>query len=208
MTPKISARGCIKYAWGAVMAIPGKFMAIAFITLIFQFLPIFFQDIAIIGGIIQITCMVIGYWIQMGFIIVALKVIDGKSFEVMDIFPMNLNLFLKYIGTMIVFFVIVFVGFLLLIIPGLIWGYKYALSPTIMIDKNVKVMDAIRSSGVITYGYKWKMFQLMMLIVGINILGFICLGVGLLITMPMSAMAMAKFYRSLPGVSGSAAVPA
>ncbi len=180
---------------------PGKFMALGFLILLVQFGPIFLMKVPVMGGALRILGMVLQYWMQMGMIMIALKVFDNKPFQIMDIFPMNLELFLRYIGCMILYFVIVFGGLLLLIVPGVIWAYKYMLAPTIVLDKNMRVMDAIKMSGKISDGSKWKLFCLMMLIVGINMLGFLCLLVGTMITIPMSALAMIYAYRKLTDTS-------
>lgn len=201
MTPKFSARESIKYSWNKAMENPGKFMALGFLLLLVQFGPVFLQKIPGVGGPIRFVGMIIQYWMQMGMTLIALKVIDGKSFQIMDLFPMNLELFLRYIGCMILYFLIVMGGFLLLIVPGFIWAYKYMLAPTLVLDKNMKVMDAIKLSGRISDGSKWKLFCLMMLIVGVNILGAICLLVGLTLTITMSGLAMVYAYRKLSDTS-------
>ncbi len=201
MTPKFSAREAVKYSWNKVMENPGKFMALGFLILLVQFGPIFLMKIPVMGGPLRILGMVLQYWMQMGMIMIALKVFDSKPFQVMDIFPMNLELFLRYIGCMILYFLIVMGGMLLLIVPGVIWAYKYMLAPTLVLDKNMKVMDAIKLSGRISDGSKWKLFCLMILIVGVNILGALCLLVGMTLTIPMSGLAMVYAYRKLADTS-------
>lgn len=180
---------------------PGKFMALGFLLLLVQFGPMFLQKIPGVGGPIRIVGMIVHYWMQMGMTLIALKVADGKSFQIMDLFPMNFELFLRYIGCMILFIVIIIGGTLLLIVPGVIWAHKYLLASMIVLDKNMRPMEAIKMSGRITDGSKWKLFCLMLLITGVNILGAICLLVGLTLTIPMSAIAMVYAYRKLTDTS-------
>jgi uncharacterized membrane protein len=57
------------------------------------------------------------------------------------------------------------------------------------------IMDAIKKSGELTYGSKWRLFKLSLLLIGVNILGALCLGVGLLVTIPLSWISLAHAYR-------------
>jgi uncharacterized membrane protein len=56
---------------------------------------------------------------------------------------------------------------------------------------------ALKESARITKGEKWNIFLLVLIFLGINILGVLALGIGLLITAPMSAIGIAYVYRKL-----------
>ena len=55
---------------------------------------------------------------------------------------------------------IIMVGMILLIIPGIVWGLKYSLCLIIALDKKLSPTQAIKLSGKITQGYKAKLFLL------------------------------------------------
>jgi len=62
---------------------------------------------------------------------------------------------------------------------------------------NVEVMDAIKDSWKMTKGYKWKLLWLGIVVFFFNILGFLALGIGLIITLPVSSIIMTAAYKSL-----------
>lgn len=65
---------------------------------------------------------------------------------------------------------IVLVGVVLFIIPGIIWGLKYSLSMVAILDKRLSPVEAVRFSGKITSGYIGKLFVLFILFFGVAIL--------------------------------------
>lgn len=115
------------------------------------------------------------------------KLFDKKNWgQVVNVFVVQLLVGLIVLG-----------GFLLLIVPGIIWALKYSQASILVIDKKMDPLAAIKKSGEITKGYKGNIFVLGLALVGINILGALCLVVGLLWTMPLSMLAGVYVYRML-----------
>lgn len=96
-------------------------------------------------------------------------------------------------------FLLLFLG-LLLIVPFVFVALGLMFSKYIMIENkggNVEVMDAIKDSWKMTKGYKWKLLWLGIVVFFFNILGFLALGIGLIITLPVSSIIMTAAYKSL-----------
>ena len=68
-----------------------------------------------------------------------------------------------------------------------------------IVDKGMKVGESFKKSAEITKGYKWKLFFLGFILIGINILGLLCLGVGLFITVPWTSLLTPIIFRKLCG---------
>jgi uncharacterized membrane protein len=66
-----------------------------------------------------------------------------------------------------------------------------------VIDKNLEPVEAVKTSWRMTKGNVWNLFFFGILLGLINILGFLCLIVGLFITVPLSMLATAFVYRKL-----------
>ena len=49
-------------------------------------------------------------------------------------------------------------AFLMGIIPGIVLSYAWALAIYLFIDKDLHALDALRKSNELTYGNKWRMF--------------------------------------------------
>ena len=97
---------------------------------------------------------------------------------------------------------IMFCGFLLLIIPGIIWAIGFQLAPYFVVDKGMDPLEALKKSWAATRGAKWNLFLFGLLLGLINMLGFLALMVGLLFTLPLSMVAMAYVYRKLAVQAG------
>jgi|TARA_B100001540_G_scaffold284019_1_gene275990 hypothetical protein len=92
-------------------------------------------------------------------IAMAISIARNESFTVEALFS---HKYRKLIGPMFLLWgislVAILLGFLFLIIPGLILAMAWSLAPYLIIDKNLDVMDALKVSYKITYGKKGILF--------------------------------------------------
>jgi len=69
---------------------------------------------------------------------------------------------LPMIGTFwlatILIYIVTFFGFILLIIPGFIFLVKYGFADFVVMDTDLGPVEALKRSGEITYGHKWRVF--------------------------------------------------
>ncbi len=105
--------------------------------------------------------------------------------------------FWRYLGTMILYSLICLGGFLLLIVPGIVWGVKFKLSLYFVVDKGLGPVAALKASSRTTMGAKWELLGFSILCGMINLLGIFCLFVGLFATYPTVLVANALVYRQL-----------
>jgi len=133
--------------------------------------------------------------IGIGIIKIAIEFIDKKVPEYKDLFYYQpiVNYFIVALLTGL----IVVVGLILLIIPGIYFGLRLKFAVYLVIDKNLGPVEAIKKSWKMTKGNVWNLFFFGFLLGLINILGFLCLIIGLFITVPLSMLATAFVYRKL-----------
>ncbi len=86
-------------------------------------------------------------------------------------------------------------GLLLLIIPGVFVAVKFYFFDIIIVDKKLGPIGALQRSWNITKGRWWSVFGLLILLILFNLAGMLALLVGLLVTVPVSWMAMVCAYR-------------
>ena len=87
---------------------------------------------------------------------------------------------------------------LLLIIPGIVKSYSYAMSEYILYDNpNIGADDAIKRSMEMMKGKKLKLFLLDLSFIGWFILAMLTFGIGLLLLVPYLYTARAAFYEDL-----------
>ncbi|MDP3402631.1 MAG: DUF975 family protein [bacterium] len=107
--------------------------------------------------------------------------------------------FWKFLGTSLLAGLMILGGLILLIVPGIIVGLMLAFVGYIVIEENLGPIDAIKRSVALTKGNRWKLFQLSLSLVVLNILGLLALLVGLFVTIPISFIAMVYAYQALKG---------
>ena len=130
----------------------------------------------------------------------AFAYVNKGSFSFDDIFEgLTLKKFIYFVVAMFLVGLSVIGGFILVIIPGIIFAIRLAFVKYIIIDKETKPMQALRESKKITKGYRWKLFWFFLVILLINILGIICLVVGVFYTAPLTALATVIAYKKLSG---------
>lgn len=93
--------------------------------------------------------------------------------------------------------ILTFIGFLLLVIPGVIIMLMLFFAGYIVIDKGLGGVESLKASKNLVSGYKGKLFGFLFVLGLLNLAGFLALGVGLLVTVPISSVAAAFFYRNL-----------
>lgn len=87
---------------------------------------------------------------------------------------------------------------MLLIIPGLVKVYSYALTPYILVDyPELSANQAINLSRKMMKGHKFDLFYLHLSFIGWGILSIFTLGVGLLWLMPYMSTSQAAFYQKV-----------
>ena len=118
-------------------------------------------------------------------------------------FPFKNN----YLGTVLAMFLkdlLIGVGFILLIIPGIILSFSYRLVPYIMVDMpGISATDALKQSRAMMKGHKWNTFVYDLSFIGWFILSVITVGiVGLFYVNPYKQNADAALYESIKLANG------
>ncbi len=117
--------------------------------------------------------------------------------RIMDIFDYN---FLKVIGLAIVRDIIIVLWSFLLIIPGIIKAYSYAMALYVYRDNpNIGIMEALRKSERIMKGHRWKLFKLHISYWLWYILALFTFGIALIYIFPWINTAQVLFYEEIKG---------
>lgn len=117
--------------------------------------------------IYQIFWNIVGPSVSMGGAYYFLNIIRGHRANIKD-FIAAFRHFVVVWFTSLLFGLIVVAGFLLFLIPGIIWSIKYGTGLVSVLDKKLSPLQAFRFSAKITNGFKRKLFAL-------NFLAIICI---------------------------------
>ena len=94
--------------------------------------------------------------------------------------------------------VFAFLWGLLLLIPGIIASYSYAMTPYIMVERPALTpMEAITASKELMQGHKWELFCLDFSFIGWDLLAALTLNLGHLFLNPYKNAAYTAFYRNI-----------
>lgn len=154
------------------------------------------EDAAGIALFLRIIQVVLQTIVSIGLINIQLKFLEGQKPEFGELFKFQKH-FWRFLGASILYGLLVVAGFLLLIVPGVYWAIKYQYFGYCIVDRDAGVMDSFKQSAHITETVKWKLLGFGILVGLINILGFLCLIIGLFATVPTTMMATAAVYRNL-----------
>lgn len=122
----------------------------------------------------------------------------GKGVALIDLFTGFTDSFGNALVTWILESVFTFLWFLLLVIPGIIKSYSYAMTFYILQDNpDMGANDAITESRKMMNGHKLDLFLLDLSFIGWYILGALCFGIGLFFVVPYHYQAKANFYESI-----------
>jgi uncharacterized membrane protein len=207
--PKFYIGEVINSAWQKLIQNIWYFVGIAIVyTLInlspeiLSFLVEGLSDRVKVGGIYigLVSVMLFVFFVlqiitSLGIINIALLSVDNKETRFSSLFNV-MPVFLNYIAGSILYVIIIWVGLILFIIPGIIWQIKFGLFPYYILE-GAGPIEALKKSGQVTYGSKWRIFALILVLILINIVGAILFFVGLVITIPLSILTMASVYRKL-----------
>lgn len=134
--------------------------------------------------------------IRIGYNKILLRIHDGENPKFTDIFK-EYKTFWKYFAVSILFQLIVLLGLIFFIIPGIILLVRLSFSLLIVIDTKIGPITAMKESRAITKDSFLKLFFFWIIIVFINFIGLMIFGIGLLITIPMTTLAVIHVYRTL-----------
>ena len=92
---------------------------------------------------------------------------------------------------------LVIIGFIMLIIPGIIVACRLVFVPFLVMDKNMNPMKAVEKSWEMSKGHGWEVFFMAILSVFIFIGGAIVFIVGAIVSIVWIHAAFATFYQAV-----------
>lgn len=164
-------------------------------TLLLVLIQAALQAVPILGSLASIA---VSGPLNAGYYFVALQMRRGQPVEFRDFFN-GFNFFLALLLAGLVSSVLIFIGFLLLVLPGLYLAVSWIFTVPLIVDKRMDFWQAMETSRRLV-GKQWfSLFGFALVLGLINIAGFLALIVGLLITVPLSLAATAVAYDEIVG---------
>lgn len=142
----------------------------------------------------ELAMQVVSIFISLGATRFGLNLVSGRSVGIGQIFGEGDKL-LRGIGVSILLGLMIVVGLLCLIVPGIWLALKYGQAMTVLVDRNCGVIEAFKYSSKITEGHKFKLMLLGTAAVGVILAGLIALLVGVVFAYPVAGLSWVIGYR-------------
>lgn len=135
--------------------------------------------------------------LSVGFAYFSLSISRGETPHFFQLFE-GFNVFGKSFLANLCYTILVFVGIVLLIIPGIVVGIALSMTFYIIADQpELSFSECLNESWNLTSGYRFKLLGLTLRFFPWYLLGLLCLGVGVLLVIPWHYVTVARFYEEL-----------
>jgi uncharacterized membrane protein len=156
----------------------------------------------ITAGIVVLQVLGFFYWLLLfpifsyGVDWIYLKAIRDKEIDIKEMF-IGFNNYVNIILAHLLATAIIGIGFIFLIVPGIIFACRLVFVPYIVLDRNLDAVKAVEKSWQMTAGHGWKIFGMGVLSFFIIVLGLILLIVGVFPAAMLVSSAFASLYHSI-----------
>jgi uncharacterized membrane protein len=172
-------------------------MVIAFIAeSIFQVPNQTIDDSPGLSVVIWLVSFAVSTFVQMGWARVTLRFVDEGQAELADLFNAY-PVYLNFLIATLIFTVALAIGFLLLIVPGIIVLLWFGFYQYVIVDRGLGPIEGLMRSMQLTEGVRMRLLLFGLVFIGLNLLGVAACFVGLFVSIPVTMMASAYIYRRL-----------
>jgi hypothetical protein len=183
----------LKTGWGLFMQYPVGFSGFCLLTL---FIQVALRVVPYIG---PVAAFAVTSPLFLGNFIVCAKLLQGQPVSFRDFFA-GFQYFLPLLLLSLVAGLFIAIGMVLLIIPGIYLAVAYMFASYLVVDRRMDFWPAMELSRH-TVNPRWfGYFAFMLLVFVLNLGGVIALGVGLLVTIPLSFCMVTAAYADLFGL--------
>ncbi|WP_214820538.1 MULTISPECIES: DUF975 family protein [unclassified Exiguobacterium] len=136
--------------------------------------------------------------LAIGWSWLALNVSRGNGASLSTMFKPFQTRYVKHVITSFVMSLFIVLWTLLLIVPGIIKGFSYSLTPYILRDQpELSALESITESRRLMDGHKMEAFMLFLSFFGWFLVGILTLGIGFFFIGPYFSTTYATFYDSI-----------
>ncbi|MFQ6088261.1 MAG: hypothetical protein ACE5K0_05095 [Candidatus Methanofastidiosia archaeon] len=151
-----------------------------------------FLIIAVAGDIVPI---ILSAPLTVGFYIIASKAKKGEA-DLGDL-AKGFDVFGSAVLAQLIIAILIVVGLIFCIIPGLVFALWYMYTLVVIAEKKVGFQEAMRESKEIVSKEFFDHVIFVIVLLFINFIGFLLCLVGLLVTVPLSMVALVMAYQDL-----------
>ncbi|MCL6621948.1 MAG: zinc ribbon domain-containing protein [Syntrophobacterales bacterium] len=186
----------LKTGWQLFKLYPGGFIGF---TVLYFLLGVVLHGVPVVG---PIAFMLAHTPLAAGYLVVHGRLLTGQPVEFGHFFAgFQSHRLLPLILLGVVDQVLITLGLLLLILPGIYLAVAYMFASLILLDRGRDFWPALEESRRAVTPRWFGFFAFFLLLLLLNLAGLLCLGVGLVITFPVTYGAVTAAYARLFGLS-------
>jgi uncharacterized membrane protein len=126
-----------------------------------------------------------------------LNAMRDQEAEIKTLFEGFKTQYLNIVLANLIVFALIMLGFVMLIIPGIIIACRLAFVSYLVMDKNLDAMKAVEKSWQMTKGHGWTIFGMAIISFFVCIAGLIVFFVGIIVSLMWVHAAFATLYLSV-----------
>jgi uncharacterized membrane protein len=137
-----------------------------------------------------------------GFHLFCAKKMFGRMAELADLFT-GFNFFIPSLVASLLISLLVSVGLVFCIVPGLVIAAMYQFVYLFILDKRMDFWPAMQASHAVVKNDYFGFTMFLLAMIGVDILGALCLIVGIFVAIPVTVAAVTVAYRDVVGFEQS-----
>jgi Tfp pilus assembly protein PilF len=187
----VGRQSYLKTGWRLFKKYPGGFIGFTALTLVIQMG---------LGALPKVGWLVvfINYPLMFGLAVVSAGLLQGRAGRFGDFFQ-GFRWFATLLLLGLVSQAMIILGLVALVVPGVYLMVGYALAPWFVLDRRVGFWEAMEMSRKQVQPHWFEFGGLVLKIILLNLLGALALGVGLLVTIPVSWCALSAAFGARVG---------
>jgi len=148
--------------------------------------------------LVQIPFTIIGFVLTAGMVMIIIRRAANLPASISTIFAYFPKT-LKITGLLILMYLMIGIGFLLLILPGIYLSMAYMFALPLMIEKNLGIWEAMEASRKSITHHWFKVFGLFFCISALGLLGVVTV-IGWIWLLPLAMLSIGTLYVHIYGV--------
>ncbi len=202
MTYDFSIIGVLKEAYRRSDGVKGTFIGSIAIFIVIAMMTngilkfVFPEDSELNTFVISFIAGIITTPIHVGITMMGVSYAREQKFQVADMFN-YFSMAMPIVITYVVLSVLIYAGFILLILPGIYLSIAYVFSYMLLVDKGLGTWEAMELSRK-TITKQWFKFFGLSLVIGLMLLlSLLTFGIGLIWSIPMTYITYGLLYQHL-----------
>ncbi len=199
MEKRVDIGGALSFGFEKIKEQPGLLLGIGgflFVLMIVQNAANFVLAESALGPLVSLAFFVLFLYLYAGIFPVLMRVVEGEQPSFGEIFGGGAKV-LPYLAVSLVFGLMVGIGSVFLVIPGLILMTIFLYAPIVVLVEEVGIMESFGRAAELSKGVRLMLFVFIVVVGLVGFVGFLLLLVGSIFTIPLTATAFMWQLRQL-----------